>query len=68
MALRELSLASPAQIAGRKRRGHQRMGRLDGINDAMNMNLGRLQEMVRDRETWRAAVHGVEKNRTQLGD
>ena len=38
------------KIAGRKRRGHQRMGRLDGINDAMNMNLGRLQEMVRDKE------------------
>ena len=41
---------------------------LDGITDAMNMNLGKLQEMVRDREAWRAAVHGVAKSRTQLGD
>ena len=41
---------------------------LDGITDAMNMNLGKLQEMVRDREAWRAAVHGVAKSRTQLSD
>ena len=54
------------KIVGRKRRGHQRMRRLDGITDAMNMNLGRLQEMVRDREPWYAAVHGVTKSRTQL--
>ena len=52
------------KIKGRRRRGHQRMRRLDGITDAMNMNLGKLQEMVRDREAWRAAVHGVAKNRT----
>ena len=41
---------------------------LDGITDAMNVMLGKLQEMVRDREAWRAAVHGVTKNRTQLGE
>ena len=47
------------KIQGRKRRGHQRMRGLDGITDAVNMNLGKLQEMVRDREARRAAVHGV---------
>ena len=41
---------------------------LDGITDAMDMNLGKLQEMVRDREAWRATVHGVVKSRTRLGD
>ena len=40
----------------------------DGISNAMNMNMGKLQEMVRDREAWRAAVHGVTKSQTQLGD
>ena len=47
------------KIAGRKRRGHHRVRWLDSITSAMNMNLGKLQEMVRDREAWRAAVHGV---------
>ena len=55
------------RIEGKRRRGHQRMRWLDAITDAMNMNLGKLQEMVRDREAWRAAVHRVAKSRTQLG-
>ena len=46
-------------IEGRRRRRYQRIRWLDGITDAMDMNLGKFQEMVRDRETWRAAVHGV---------
>ena len=53
------------KIEGRRRRGHQRMRWLDGIIDAMEMNLGKLQEMVRDRETWHTVVHGVAKSGTR---
>ena len=52
------------KIEGSKRRGWQRMSWLDGITDAMDMNTGKLQEMVRDREVWCAAVHGVTKSWT----
>ena len=55
------------KIEGR-RRGHQRMRWQDGITDAMDMNLGKLQEMVRDREAWHPAVHGVTKSWTRLSD
>ena len=55
-------------IEGRRRRGQQRMRWLDGITDLMDMNLGKLQDMVRNREAWHAAVYGVTKSWTQLGD
>ena len=60
--------ADAGKIEGRRRRGQQRLKWLDGITGSMNMSVSKLREIVKDRDAWRAAVHGITKNQTRLSD
>ena len=63
-----LLITSMGKTEGKRRRGRQRMRQLDGIADLMDMSFSKLREIVKDREAWCAAVHGITKSRTQLSD